>query len=1576
MDSTNTDLNRDHPWPGLKAFTEDNAAYFFGRRQEIEDLSRIVRQETLTVLYGKSGLGKTSILRAGVSPMLRKSGFLPVYIRLNHYEETLPLEDQVEVFIEKAIASDGIEAPYPIREETLWEYFHKKNNDWWDQDNQLLKPVLIFDQFEEILTVGQENPVRTSRCLSFLTELEDLIENRPPATLRERFRAEKGLAKNYDLDRIDYRVILSLREDYLVDLEGLREKLRSIMLNRFRLLPMTAEQAMSVILEPGGHLIDTDVAFQVIDFISSAQKISPIGIQNPFFRIQQIEPTLLSVILQELNNHRIHANNDKITSELLLQYRPEDILSEFYESGLKGLDSNIRRFIEKHFITASGARNRIAEEDAIERHGISRNAISTLINRRIIQRDKIDEITWLELSHDALTPVVQRHAESYRRQQRFRKAMLRIGAVIVVVVGLGASAYLYQSFEQELQTRKAATLAVDIATELENTGNMSITSKQYLIDRLEESFDELKGYAKNSDFLQQQEALFLAKSAIIQFEQGYFERATKSTVAAKKLLFAKNSLKEENSEPTLIKIQVMLLEAEAMFYRADYVKAHQSLDQAKQLIDFYNPIDDVDKTSLTLLAQRLSRIRIQTFYSENKIDDFLKLLASAQNQIRTLLTRTALTKYPEIKRGLYTELFNLNILDRNLASQLKISNSKEVYMRFRSDLEQALPFFQNNNDQHWRFYNALSHQIKADMHEDANEINEVRASYNIAVNILSGLVQKNQDNLLYRFHLGRILLSRAQFSEERDSLQAKFDLKTARSLSLTLRRDTPHPYLPLTLALRADSVQLRLERFAKERNAFDTAFARLMARIDAYRSQFTRHNDLDDRIILAYYWKISELKDNTNLETITEALSMVEQILSLLDELGANGADSAYLSIQRYWIYQAALFLTTNNSEVNDKLISYSYAAEEQFDNLNNSALISVKTWLLAQRGNLYSQSDRHKEAIGTYKNLVQFGLQQAKLYPDNKSNIINTIYGITRLIKLQNILSDWPGVIESAELLFSVFDPETGKQSVTYPEDILRFWKDSHDALKAAKKAMEEVLASNGLSDENENHSISLDTPNSELYLSQKQLNNILELSSKAMEELSAMTVSNNSGDYSLSTYFPDLKSLDISAPSRRDNDNRQSNIPFGWQATPIYSAPWSYTLENEQVQPYSKRLNAQVLRIRYTQLPFYSSGKLLTIESLDKEDRLRTSYFLESEQTDKLLELDGTSPPIHEANAIFPVQLNTIDEVAAYLRFFTTFVHGDEGSFLLVESIDEIPWSQEVPAEEKIRAASNLIRPVFIWREENTDNWYATATVNYSNALFHAKFKIENTGKIDMLGDRPVAANLPLDIFKIARNSGRFNHFVENLYLEIIQAINIENVDDEVNQLLALLEETSKMNEAHSISIAEELISLAQVTSSATFKFYETIHSIFERLPDVPSRITAKAHQIILEIVTQQKNKITELAQHKKSNIHKLPGEYVSLSFYQLFAGDFQGALTSSQKGLELDSNYLPLYTNYAHALLFLGYENEATAVYREHKGKIIKNTGKTWNEIIINDFNRLERAGISHPEMKQIRKELQVI
>ena len=72
-----------HPWLGLSSYEESDSNIFYGRSAELEELFGDILHNTQTVIYGPSGTGKTSILKAGIFLKAREVNYLPIYIRLN-----------------------------------------------------------------------------------------------------------------------------------------------------------------------------------------------------------------------------------------------------------------------------------------------------------------------------------------------------------------------------------------------------------------------------------------------------------------------------------------------------------------------------------------------------------------------------------------------------------------------------------------------------------------------------------------------------------------------------------------------------------------------------------------------------------------------------------------------------------------------------------------------------------------------------------------------------------------------------------------------------------------------------------------------------------------------------------------------------------------------------------------------------------------------------------------------------------------------------------------------------------------------------------------------------------------------------------------------------------------------------------------------------------------------------------------------------------------------------------------------------------------------------------------------------
>ena len=96
-----------------------------------------------------------------------------------------------------------------------------------------------------------------------------------------------------------------------------------------------------------------------------------------------------------------------------------------------------------------------------------------------------------------------------------------------------------------------------------------------------------------------------------------------------------------------------------------------------------------------------------------------------------------------------------------------------------------------------------------------------------------------------------------------------------------------------------------------------------------------------------------------------------------------------------------------------------------------------------------------------------------------------------------------------------------------------------------------------------------------------------------------------------------------------------------------------------------------------------------------------------------------------------------------------------------------------------------------------------------------------------------------------------------------------------------------------------------------------------------------------------------------------------------YALFTREFTKALAVADRAHALLPDELGIESNRAHALMFLGRGEEAKALYLIYKGKPIPDQkGKLWERAIAEDFAEFRKAGLTHPMMADIEKELGVL
>lgn len=429
-------LDEQNPWPGLAPYDEAGQNYFKGREEDAEELLRLVRLGPLTALYGKSGLGKSSLLRAGLFPRLRQDYYLPVYIRLDCSGEKKesPMLQVFELLLAEMEAQQ-VDYPEPMAGESLWHYLHRRDLELWSCDNHLLTPVLVFDQFEEIFSHGRQDPEGLRHMCH---ELADLIENRIPSEIGASGESRQAVAQ-LDLLTQRYRIILSFREDFLPEIKNWERDVPSLLKQWRQLTPMTREQAIEAVSESGASVLSQGAAQAIVDFVGNLDAAHTEGINT-------IEPVLLSLCCYQLNIRRQQRRAALIDTELL-KHVGQNILQEFYSNAIAKMSGTVAGFIETHLILGDRYRASYPVKLAIEKGFINETQLTELTGKhRLLRIDQQMGSDRIELIHDRLVSVVKSARDLRKARSEARRVwFFAVLTVLVTMIGMGGLAYWQSS---------------------------------------------------------------------------------------------------------------------------------------------------------------------------------------------------------------------------------------------------------------------------------------------------------------------------------------------------------------------------------------------------------------------------------------------------------------------------------------------------------------------------------------------------------------------------------------------------------------------------------------------------------------------------------------------------------------------------------------------------------------------------------------------------------------------------------------------------------------------------------------------------------------------------------------------------------------------------------------------------------------------------------------------------------------------------------------------------------------------------------------------------------------------------
>lgn len=398
---------RPNPFVGPRPFLPGEP--LFGRDREVRALRNLLVAERIVVLYSPSGAGKTSLVQAGLIPKMQESGFhvLPV-IRINQ-----PPRERTDGNPNRYLASarrslepsfTGAEqGPVDLNTLRLSEFLASRPS----PDDDPVADLLIFDQFEEILTLDPtDGPAKTE----FFTQVGEAL-------------------------RVEGRwAVFSLREDHLAGLERFRPLIPTRLATSFRLEFLSREAAVVAIqgtASKGGIDFSKDAANLLVEDLSRV-RVQQFDRSIAEHSGHDIEPVQLQVVCHRLWNH-LPDDTSEIDLEVIAAFgRVDDALGAFYEESVVAVAQDtgtpervIRDWFDKHLITEQGIRGQIPWELG-ELEGLNDRAVGALINAHLVRPESRRGAIWLELAHDRLIEPVRRrnatwfaaHLGSFRRQAR------------------------------------------------------------------------------------------------------------------------------------------------------------------------------------------------------------------------------------------------------------------------------------------------------------------------------------------------------------------------------------------------------------------------------------------------------------------------------------------------------------------------------------------------------------------------------------------------------------------------------------------------------------------------------------------------------------------------------------------------------------------------------------------------------------------------------------------------------------------------------------------------------------------------------------------------------------------------------------------------------------------------------------------------------------------------------------------------------------------------------------------------------------------------------------------------------
>ena len=345
------------PYRGLAPFEAEHRTLFFGRDTEINDVLSLLRSQRLVIVAGDSGVGKSSLCRAGILPRVAQGA-------LDEWRDfsicTLGPGRRPLAALAAALAPV---LERPESELKLW----------------------IRQTPEELGHVLRAAYQKGRGLLLFVDQLEELVTLSDPDEGEIFAQCLDALA----LPTAGVRVLLAVRGDFLTRIGGLPHLGSKVERALYLLRPLKREGVREAITGPArshGVRFEPELEETLLEFMGQGTGSLP----------------LLQFALAELWERRDQARNRITRATLDALGGVAGALSRHADSVLAGLDQQTARRLFVRLITAEGTRIGRSEEELTASSEEAAAVLRMLVEGRLLHVRRVGGQTSYEVAHEAL----------------------------------------------------------------------------------------------------------------------------------------------------------------------------------------------------------------------------------------------------------------------------------------------------------------------------------------------------------------------------------------------------------------------------------------------------------------------------------------------------------------------------------------------------------------------------------------------------------------------------------------------------------------------------------------------------------------------------------------------------------------------------------------------------------------------------------------------------------------------------------------------------------------------------------------------------------------------------------------------------------------------------------------------------------------------------------------------------------------------------------------------------------------------------------------------------------------------